>query len=80
MPPDCLQRINEIFRYLFDDEDLVVTRETSANDLEQWDSLMHVSLIIKVESAFGVRFSSTEVAKLQNVGDLLDLIEAKQRK
>ena len=70
-------RLVVVFRDVFDDDDLEVTRETSAADVENWDSLMHVSLIIAVEKAFGVRFSSSEVAGLQNVGELADLIQAK---
>jgi acyl carrier protein len=76
---ECLDRLNEVFRDVFNDEDLVITRETSAKDIEEWDSVMHVSLVVNVEKVFGVRFSSTEVAKLQNVGDLADLIESKGR-
>lgn len=72
-----LARLNEVFQEVFDDEDLTVSRETTAPDVEGWDSLMHVRLVINVEKAFGVRFSSTEVAALKNVGDLVDLIETK---
>lgn len=74
-----LERLTEVFRNVFNDDDLVISRETSAKDIAEWDSVMHVSLIVNVEKAFGVRFSSSEVAKLQNVGDLADLIAAKGR-
>jgi acyl carrier protein len=79
MQSDRLGRLGDIFRDVFNDEDLVISRETSAKDIEEWDSVMHVSLIVNVEKGFGVRFSSSEVAKLQNVGELADLIEAKGR-
>jgi acyl carrier protein len=79
MYSDRLERLGDIFRDVFNDEDLVISRETSAKDVEEWDSVMHVSLIVNVEKAFGVRFSSSEVAKLQNVGELADLIELKGR-
>ena len=79
MSSDSLERLGDIFRDVFNDEDLVISRETSAKDVEEWDSVMHVSLIVNVEKAFGVRFSSSEVAKLQNVGELADLIESKGR-
>ena len=79
MYSDRLERLGDIFRDVFNDEDLVISRETSAKDVEEWDSVMHVSLIVNVEKAFGVRFSSSEVAKLQNVGELADLIESKGR-
>lgn len=76
---DTFERLSEVFRTVFDEEGLMVSRETSAKDIPQWDSLMHVSLIINVEKAFGVRFLSSEVAGLQNLGELADLIEAKRR-
>jgi acyl carrier protein len=79
MYSDRLERLGDIFRDVFNDEDLVISRQTSAKDVEEWDSVMHVSLIVNVEKAFGVRFSSSEVAKLQNVGELADLIESKGR-
>jgi acyl carrier protein len=69
-----LARLNEIFRDVFDDDGLAITRETTAEDVEGWDSLMHVTLIVNVEKAFGVRFSSAEVAGLKDVGELEDLI------
>ena len=79
MESDRLERLRDIFRDVFNDEDLVISRETSARDIDDWDSVMHVSLVVSVEKAFGVRFSSSEVAELQNVGDLADLIELKGR-
>jgi acyl carrier protein len=74
---DRLSRLNEVFRDVFDDDDLAVDRESTAEDVEGWDSLMHVTLLINIEKAFGVKFTSSEVARLRSVGDLLDLIEAK---
>ncbi len=71
---DCMARLNEVFCDVFQDEDLVITRETTAHDVVGWDSLMHVTLIVNVERAFGVRFSSAEVAVLKNVGELVDFI------
>ncbi len=71
-----LQRLNEIFCDVFDD-DLEIDRSTTAADVDGWDSVMHVNLVLHVEQAFGVRFSSAEVASLENVGQLADLVEAK---
>lgn len=76
---DHLSDLNEVFRDVFDNEELQVERETTARDVDHWDSLMHVKLILAVERAFKVRFSSSEVASLKNVGELLDLIESKQQ-
>lgn len=74
---DRLAQLNQVFQQVFDDDELEVTPETSAKDVEGWDSLMHVTLIVNVEKAFNVKFSSSEVAALQNVGDLIHLIEAR---
>jgi acyl carrier protein len=74
---DHLAHLNEVFQRVFDDDELQVTPQTSAKDIEGWDSLMHVTLLVNVEKAFRVKFRSSEVAALQNVGDLLALIEAR---
>jgi acyl carrier protein len=77
---DTISRMTEVFRDVFDDEELTISRNTSAKDIENWDSLSHVSLIVRVEKEFGVRFSSSEVAELQSVGELIDLIDKKAGK
>ena len=74
-----LDRLNGVFQQVFDDDELEVSRESTAKDVEGWDSLMHVTLLINVEKAFGVKFSSSEVASLKSVGDLVDLIEARKK-
>jgi acyl carrier protein len=74
---DRLSRLNEVFQDVFDDDELAINRESTARDVEGWDSLMHVTLLINIEKAFGVKFTSSEVARLKSVGDLLDLISAK---
>ena len=76
---DTLLRLKGVFQDVFDDDDLVVTRETTAQDVDEWDSLMHVTLMLTVERGFGVRFSSSEVAMLKSVGQLVDLIESKSQ-
>ena len=76
--PDTSGRLTDVFREVFDDEDLEITPQTTAKDVPGWDSLMHVSLIVNVEKAFGVRFTSAEIANLHNVGELLQLIETKK--
>lgn len=73
-----MEKINEVFRSVFDDDDLTVDRETTAADVEGWDSVMHVTLLINMEKAFGMKFSSSAVAGLKSVGDLADLIDARQ--
>jgi acyl carrier protein len=73
-----LERLNGVFQQVFDDDEIEVTPATTAKDVEGWDSMMHVTLMINVEKAFGLKFSSSEVASLQKVGDLVTMIEAKQ--
>lgn len=70
-------KLTDIFRDVFEDDDLVIARDTRASDVAGWDSLMHVTLILHVEKAFGVRFSSSEVAMLRDAGELQDLVDAR---
>lgn len=70
-----LKHIQDVFRDVFGDDDLHVTRETTAADVEGWDSLRHVTLLVQIESRLKVRFKSSEVAGLKNVGELVDLAE-----
>ncbi len=74
---DTLSRLNDVFREVFDDDEISITRGTTAQDIEGWDSVMHVTLMINVEKAFGVKFRSSDVADLKSVGDLVDLISAR---
>ena len=71
-----LETVQEILREVLLDDELVVEPETTAEDVEGWDSLAHVTIILKVEQAFGIRFRISDVAELQNVGELLQLIES----
>jgi acyl carrier protein len=73
-----LDRLHSVFHDTFQDDDIVLTRETTAADVDGWDSLMHVSLMLNVEAGFGIRFTSTEVAVLNSVGELIDLIRSKK--
>jgi acyl carrier protein len=74
---DTLARITTAFRDVLDDDDLSLTRATTAADVPGWDSLAHVRLILAVQTAFKVKFSAAQVTKLKNVGDLVDLVEQK---
>jgi acyl carrier protein len=70
-------RLTPIFRDVLDDDDLVPTADLSAADVPEWDSLRHVRLVVTVEKEFGLRFATGEIASLQNVGQLVQLIQAK---
>jgi acyl carrier protein len=74
---DLQDRLNRIFREVFDDDHIRVYPEMTANDVEGWDSLSHVNLIVAVETEFGIRFSQKELLTLKNVGDLLRGIRGK---
>ncbi|MCU0523019.1 MAG: acyl carrier protein [Anaerolineae bacterium] len=67
----------ELFREVFEDAALTITRATTADDINGWDSLFHVTLLMAVEDRFGIEFRQHEVAGLSNVGALIDLIDAK---
>ena len=75
---DTFNRLNEAFLDVFDDDEIELSRDTTAADVDAWDSLMHVTLVLAIEREFGVRFSSTEVAQLVDIGELVDLVEAKK--
>ncbi len=70
-------RLNEIFADVFDEDSINVTPELSAKDVDGWDSLSHIRLILTIEKAFKVKFSTSEIGKLEKVGDLVSLIEAR---
>ena len=70
-------RLNSIFQEVFDDGSICVTDSMTAKDVEEWDSLNHINLIVAVERDFGVRFTTGEVNKLADVGEFIALIQAK---
>ena len=69
-----LAAVQDIFRDNFDDEELVITRETCADDIEDWDSLEQINLLTAIEKKFGLKFQLADVRGLANVGDQQDLI------
>jgi acyl carrier protein len=71
------QRLNAIFVDVFDEDTLALKAETTADDVDGWDSLSHIRLVLSVEKAFSVKFSAAEVGKLKNVGELVGLIRSK---
>ena len=71
-------KVQDVFREIFDIDDLEVTYETTADDIEEWDSLSHVQLVVALEKAFGIKFTSREILSWEKVGDLIDCICQKQ--
>ncbi|HKX43776.1 MAG TPA: acyl carrier protein [Burkholderiaceae bacterium] len=71
-------QLTTIFRDVFDDDTIVVTPELTADDVDEWDSLSHIRLVLAVEKKFGLKFSAAEVGRLKNVGEFVALIDSKQ--
>jgi len=71
-------KLKSVFEKVLEENDITITREMTAKDIENWDSLRHIQLISEVERAFGIKFKLREVVSMKNVGDLIDLIHAKQ--
>lgn len=77
MEKEIITRLQVIFRDVLDDEDMRITREMCAKDVEEWDSIAQLNIIIAVEKEFKVKFKIDEIVSLKNVGDMLDLIQAR---
>jgi acyl carrier protein len=75
--PQIYQRLTEIFQDVFDEDSIEVTPKLSADDVDGWDSLTHIRLILTIEKAFKIKFSTSDIGKLENVGDLVALIQGK---
>lgn len=73
---EIFEKLTDIFRDVFDDEGITLTEATTAADIEDWDSLTHITLLSAVEEEFGVKFGMKAVQNLKNVGELADLIAA----
>ena len=74
---DVKNKLQEILQDVFDDEDIELFDEMTAADVEDWDSLSHITLIHEIEAAFGIRFTTKEVLSTKNVGEFIALIENK---
>lgn len=77
---EIYEQLNEVFQDVFDDEDIIVNDETTAEDIEDWDSLEHINLIVAVEKKFGIKFNMGEVNKFSNVGEMVTSISEKVNK
>ena len=74
---DTLERIQAICRDVFDDAGLVVRPETTAVDVENWDSISHFNLIVATEREFNVKFTTADITSIESIGDLVSLVEKK---
>jgi acyl carrier protein len=71
---EVFERLNKVFRQVFDDESIVVVDTTTADDIEDWDSLEHINLVVAVEKEFDVNFTMADLGSLKDVGAMVDLI------
>ncbi len=74
---EVFEKINEVFRDVFEDDDITVTDATTAADIEDWDSLEHINLVNAIEQEFGVKFTMGEIVSMKNVGEMADLVMKK---
>ncbi len=76
---EIYERLSKIFTEVFD-EDITVTSSTTASDIEDWDSLTHITLISAIEDEFRMKFSMKEVVGMNNVGELADIVAARRKR
>ena len=74
---EIFDEVQKIFQAVFDDEELTISDSTNAEDIEDWDSLEHINLVVAMEKRFQLKFDIKEVGKLKDVGEMIDLIERK---
>ena len=74
------ERLNYLFRDFFDDDDIELDADTTADDIDDWDSLNHITLMSAVEEEFGLRFTMGEVSGMKNVGEMVDIISKRGKK
>lgn len=71
------ERLEEVFRQVFGDENFKLTEEMTAHDIGGWDSVVHINLMFSIEQAFGVRFNGNELAEMKNIGELKQFLAKK---
>lgn len=72
---EIYERLNEVFQDVFGDDDITVNDDTTAKDIEGWDSLRHITLLAAIEDEFDIEFSMGQTVKMKNVGEMVDYIE-----
>lgn len=74
---DITAKLQDIFRDVFDDETIILSDDMTSDDIEDWDSLSHINLIVEIEAAFDISLTTIESIEAQNVGELIDIIQKK---
>ena len=80
MEKEIYERLNEVFRDVFDDTTIEVNANTTSSDIEDWDSLEHINLIVAIENEFGMKFNMNEVTTMKNVGEMVEIIKSRTSK
>ena len=75
--PDTLQELNRIFTDVVDSDDVILGRDTTANDVDDWDSLNHIQFVVAIEKHFKIKFTRAEIGSWKNVGEICDAIDGK---
>lgn len=74
---ETFDQLNSVFCRVFDDNEIKISSETTANDIDGWDSLSHINLVVAIEKHFGIKFKSSEIMKWKNVGQMRESIKEK---
>lgn len=74
---EILKRVNDVFIDTLDNEEIIINEATTANDIEEWDSLTHIQLVVGIEKQFSIRFTSKEIQSWSNVAEMLNCIQEK---
>ena len=74
---EILTKVTDIFRDVLDDDSIMLKPETIAEDIEDWDSLTHIQLVVAIEKKFGIKFSTSEINGFKNVGEMCDAVAKK---
>lgn len=80
MYQEIFDRLNEVFQDVFDDDSILVNENTTAADIEDWDSLSHITLVAAVEDEFRMKFSMKEVVEMKNVGEMAAIVAARRKR
>ncbi len=74
---EVFERLNEVFRDVFEDDEITVGEDTTSADIEDWDSLEHINLVNAVEQEFGIKFNMGQIVSMKNVGEMVTIIMSK---
>lgn len=74
---EVFEKLTTVFQDVFDDDEIVLSDETTSSDIEDWDSLNHINLVVSIEKEFGMKFSMGETQKMKNVGEMVTIIQSR---